>query len=192
MDAPPPGLDLSLDDIIASNKPAVSKKPARNSRIPERGQGAADAFMAVERSGPARRSVLQRLGPPPVARSAREMRGEKLLRGEEGTLILRLRDTDVVKVWPSGELQLSSGGYATALTARCLEAALGVLGLKLLTDAATGEWRVSDGRALLRRFEDGMRVPPSPVVPDRAARFAAAYGGEAPGRGRGKGRYMPY
>ncbi len=165
---------------------------------------------------------------------------ERVVTLADGSVALKFHDTALVTARPSGELVLDSGGYthsardvlcrhhsaaplsrlrARARTQKATQKSLaGALALFGLTLSASGDaptaWSVSDGRAFLRRFTDGMTVPPGvPPGPARARKLAAAYRHEAPGaeeggddemdtgdardRGRGRGgargaRYTPY
>ncbi len=93
-------------------------------------------------------------------------------------------------------------------TQKSINGALGAFGLKLVVSPADPTvWSVSDGARFLRRFEDGMVVPPLGAPgPARALALAAAHGdaeaaaaagfgggrgggwGGGPGRGGGGGR----
>jgi hypothetical protein len=63
-------------------------------------------------------------------------------------------------------------------TQKSINGALNLFGLKLLVSPSDPTaWSVSDGRAFLKRFEDGMIVPPLGAPgPGRALALAAAHG----------------
>ena len=101
---------------------------------------------------------------------------ESLSRGEDGSAVLSYDGYPVVSAAPSGELTLDSGGSAEVQPS--IEEALALFGLKLSASPADATaWSVSDGRAFLRRYEDGMIVPClSQPGMRRALALAAAHG----------------
>jgi hypothetical protein len=134
----------------------------------------------------------------------------------DGGCALQLYDTHVVTARPTGELVLTSGGFGhSTATQKSIAAALQLFGLTLIvSDEDRTSWSVSDGARFLRRFADGLVVPPNPQYPGlaRAKRLLNNYqrrdtaaeqgddvemgdGQDAPRRGGrgGRGqRYTPY
>jgi hypothetical protein len=96
----------------------------------------------------------------------------------DGSAVLSYDSYAIVTALPSGELVLDSGGAAEVQAS--MEEALSLFGLKLSASAADASaWSVSDGRAFLKRFEDGMVVPClSQPGPGRALALLADHGDE--------------
>lgn len=96
----------------------------------------------------------------------------------DGSAVLSYDSCAIVTALPSGELVLDSGGVAEVQAS--MEEALSLFGLKLSASAADASaWSVSDGRAFLKRFEDGMIVPClSQPGPGRALALLADHGDE--------------
>lgn len=74
-----------------------------------------------------------------------------------GEVIVKFYKTEVVKVKPSGEVRLDSGGFHNPSTFASLNDALNLIGIRVIAngDVKQGNWSVSDGRTLAR-FSDGM------------------------------------
>jgi len=176
-------------------------------------------------------SILSRLGPPLPTEQARNderegwRRHERSIQRPDGSVALRLYETDVIVVRPAGDITLNSAGFLTSArplvlpsnlrldllyspqtaTQKCLFHALALFGLTLACKAVD-EWTVSDGKAFLRRWTDGMVLPSyAGAQPGaaRAAKLLAAYRQERDGppdamdEGGGRGgrrqqRYRPY
>eukprot|EP00899_Mesostigma_viride_P026589 jgi/Mesvir1/7114/Mv09218-RA.1 len=84
---------------------------------------------------------------------------------ETQEVVVTLREVEILTVRPNGDLVLNSGGVKDDLTLAAINASLGVYGLRV--SQSTGpdgspSWRVTDGKAILRRFEDGMVLPQVP------------------------------
>ena len=98
------------------------------------------------------------------------MHANRKIRQEGSDTVVRLYDTDVVRIG-DGTITLDSGGFMKAMTMDCMNEALEPFGFAV---KANGEaWQVSDGKTLLR-FSDGMKVPLTPA-------------GKGKGKGKGSG-----
>lgn len=239
------GLDLSLDDMIKRGGSAAGGRgrgrgrghpsggrgaPFAGRAFPRENAFAARTFGGYLRGAPPdirappyarpRASMAERLGPPPAAAAPQPRRRdtpETLHAAEDGSLRLRWKGYEVLSVSFDGALTLYGGPERGLPAQGVLSDALGVLGLKLLVSPAG--WSVSDGAKLLKRFEDGVTLPPPKLGSEeglpRAMRLRRAYGdplqpGEEPpgaqrsgggrrrggsggGGGDGRGRrYSPY
>ena len=81
----------------------------------------------------------------------------------ESDLIVRLHQTNIVKIPASGDVTLSSGGWRTHQTLKGINMSLKnfVPGLQVVADGhvAEGSWRVTNGRDWSVPFYDGVTVP---------------------------------
>lgn len=77
--------------------------------------------------------------------------------GEE--LVVRFREEEVLIVRPSGEIVLTSNGSTRAEVLTTLNQALGALDIKVKASDA-GDWIVTDGGRFMKKFTDGMVIPP--------------------------------
>ena len=124
--------------------------------------------------------LLSRLGPPlgrPAPRGAAAVPFVDGLTGYkkyecvkptgDGGAALYFHETAVCTAKPDGSVVLDSGGHVhSKATQKSIAGALALFGLtlKALRDPKNGDmtWHVSDGKAFLRRFTDGMVLPPPP------------------------------
>ncbi|CAD7705345.1 unnamed protein product [Ostreobium quekettii] len=95
-------------------------------------------------------------------RRAAEMRAaearEKCTLTTVGTdVIIKLRDTEIIKVKENGDVVLSSGGEKSPLLLQKLNETLNPLGIQVLLGKDNSDWSVKDGRTLMR-FYDGLVV----------------------------------
>ena len=115
---------------------------------------------------------------------------ERVKRLEDGSVALYFHEAAVVTARPDGSLVLDSAGHQhSKATQKSIAGALALFGLTLrsLPDtspaaAATSDgkrnafvWQVSDGKHLLRRFADGMVLPPAPGSKSRAQLLLDSY-----------------
>ncbi len=75
-----------------------------------------------------------------------------------GELCVRLHQTDVVRVLPSGAVILNSGGWRTVTTKTAINTALVQLGAPKCVHQDKGVWYVGTDR-----FNDGYAIPPKSV-----------------------------
>ncbi|CEM38214.1 unnamed protein product [Vitrella brassicaformis CCMP3155] len=173
-------LDKSLDDIIKdegggptdahhamdqSNGPPRSLFPSRPHRDgsgrPLRSQRSRYSAQSGPYAGGGR-------APQRPGKKSHEDRGvmhSECFYNVEGDLIVKLYDTEVVKVSKGkGDIVLNSGGFRTVETLNVIQKTLEPLGLKLKeTDKKV--WSVTDGRSYLVPFEEGMKVKPPAIGP---------------------------
>lgn len=74
------------------------------------------------------------------------------------TVVLRLHQTDIVKIKPNGDVILNSGGWKTVKTQESMNDALEPLGMKVTGHPYDG-WIVDDGHDNRYRYADDMLVP---------------------------------
>jgi hypothetical protein len=96
-----------------------------------------------------------------------------------GTVVLRLHETDIVKVWPNGDVILNTGTWFTAKTMGSMNDALKHFGMvvEVVDNPVTkGVWKVYDGHSKYYRFADNMKVPAAEDADrGRAAKLLEAY-----------------
>jgi len=79
---------------------------------------------------------------------------------DQGNVVVRLKQTDIISVNPAGEVTLNSGGWFTPMTLETMNAALNPAGVQIisLTDnPADGKWQVTHICGT-QNFRDGMKL----------------------------------
>ncbi|GIL59139.1 hypothetical protein Vafri_14057 [Volvox africanus] len=99
-----------------------------------------------------------------------------------GNVVVKLKDTEVVAVSPSGEITLTTGGWFTQTTFEVMNKALGVLQIHVTAtgDVRDGAWQVAYGPHLLRFYDGIILHPKNPATAaQRAPMVLAAMSGAA-------------
>ena len=169
-------LDMPLSEVIAESNPKSRVRPPPSGRAgrgrrggPEHARGrAAPSTQRVPargrgqgrrsgRAGPQGRGALQ-------PGSATEHRlHEEVWQEQSGDSVLALHGIEIVRAKASGEIVLHSGNLRGGTLLRSIGDALRLLGFELRDQqqqSANGDWNVTNGRGFLRRFHDGMVIPP--------------------------------
>ncbi|GIL69943.1 hypothetical protein Vretimale_10054 [Volvox reticuliferus] len=97
-----------------------------------------------------------------------------------GNVVVKLKDTEVVTVSPSGEIALTTGGWFTQTTFDVMNKALGVLQIHVTAtgDVRDGAWQVAYGPHLLRFYDGIILHPKNPATAaQRAPMVLAAMSG---------------
>lgn len=69
-------------------------------------------------------------------------------------LAIRLHDTDIITVFPGGNIVLNSGGWKTVTTKRRMNSVLNKFGIKIYSNK--GQWFVSYRDNVVIEFKDGI------------------------------------
>jgi len=172
----PLAIDSSLDELIAADRKsaALSKGGLKGQR---KGRGTS-AQQAQGRQRGAARGPRGGKGDKSESQTSeshtRTMRSNRKILQDGNDTVVRLYDTDVVRIG-DGVITLDSGGFMKRMTMDCMNEALEPFGF---TVKANGDaWQVSDGKMLLR-FSDGMKVP-----------LNTTSKGKGGGKGKGKGDF---
>ncbi|GLI62443.1 hypothetical protein VaNZ11_005064, partial [Volvox africanus] len=97
-----------------------------------------------------------------------------------GNVVVKLKDTEVVAISPSGEITLTTGGWFTQTTFDVMNKALGVLQIHVTAngDVRDGAWQVAYGPHLLRFYDGIILHPKNPATAaQRAPMVLAAMSG---------------
>lgn len=95
------------------------------------------------------------------------------VREGSGEVVVMLRDTEIVRVATNGDVTLNTGGWYSVIMLQGLNDVLNLIGIKVNAADENGDWRISDGRTLLR-FSDGIRLPGKGAT-SRAQTILAAF-----------------
>ncbi|GLC46601.1 hypothetical protein PLESTB_001222200 [Pleodorina starrii] len=110
-----------------------------------------------------------------------------------GNVVVKLKDTEIVTVSPSGEIALTTGGWFTQTTLEVMNKALGVLQIRVTAtgDVRDGAWQVAYGPHLLRFYDGIILHPKNPATAAQRAPMilAAMNGAPAASAGAGVGSY---
>lgn len=88
---------------------------------------------------------------------------EEVFKDDNGDVVLTLHGIEIVRAKHSGEMVLHCGSLRGYTLRRAIGEALQLFGLELRepqVPSLQGELNVTDGYSFLRRFTDGMNVPP--------------------------------
>lgn len=75
---------------------------------------------------------------------------------QTGDVVVKFKRTEIVRVRPRGEVELTSGGYHNTTTLDQLNAALNLIGIRVTN--LNNNWTITDGKSLTR-FQDGVVLP---------------------------------
>lgn len=97
---------------------------------------------------------------------------------DDGSVIFRFRQTNLVTIDPAGNITLNAHGYYNGVTLASLNDALNLIGIRVTCpggDVRNDDWSVSDGRTLTR-FEDGVVLPAKgPAAAGRGRQLLQAF-----------------
>lgn len=90
-------------------------------------------------------------------------------------VVVKLHATEIVRLRPTGDLTLSSGGWRTVSTLEALNTSITELVQKVRLEVfnADDEWSLRDEQGVVIPFVDGMTIPTRAENPLRVARLAA-------------------
>ncbi|GAB4823212.1 hypothetical protein N2152v2_010258 [Parachlorella kessleri] len=95
-----------------------------------------------------------------------------------GDVVFRLKETDIVRVSPSGDITLTTGGWYTPTTLASLNDALNVVGIRITAPGGAvegGDWSITDGRALMRYFDGVVIASKGPQHMTRGRQLLQAF-----------------
>ncbi|EFJ40339.1 microtubule-associated protein Asp [Volvox carteri f. nagariensis] len=106
-----------------------------------------------------------------------------------GNVVVKLKDTEVVTISPSGVIILTTGGWFTQTTLDVMNKALGVLQIRVTAtgDVRDGTWQVAYGPHLLRFYDGIILHPKNPATAAQRAPMVLAAMNGAPAATAGAG-----
>ncbi|GBF99356.1 hypothetical protein Rsub_12160 [Raphidocelis subcapitata] len=95
---------------------------------------------------------------------------------QNGEVVLRCVDTDIVRIRPNGEVVLTTGGFFTATTLNCMNDVLSAIDCEITHAGAVGarRWTVTDNHGAAHAYADNMVVPASDPRDAQRGRVAMA------------------
>merc|ERR1712166_704984 len=155
-------LNSSLDDISAANRKQHKsggpqrRNNSRNDRRFDGGYGGGQRGGNDDRGG---RKGGKGKGKAP--RSTGFKKFETCAQNENGDVVIKLYETEIVTVDPAGNFTLNAGGFRTSMTLEAMNSALAPFRLKVTAPNGFDEdWNVSDGKRFMQRVQDGVKLPP--------------------------------
>jgi hypothetical protein len=135
----------------ASSSSSSAAAPAAHNTSPANGAGSS-----------ARQSVRQAARDRGDSRTFRRTFQKVFVENNTNTVVLRLHETDIVRVKPNGDVMLNTGGWKTWKTMQSMNDVLELFDMAVSSSngpVVAGNWIVEDGHGRRYRYADNMLVP---------------------------------